>query len=387
MNLRNFLGIKNTAMQRYFKDGGDMLLYANREKPLEIVILPAYNPEDPDPVGWVPAVNGDVESDFYCTVRAAKFVGHGNRNTKTAFLSPRTFDLSADDPYEAFVDYCSRSPQWSYLTKDGKGTRLNGDIEGEIFPSMRNWFVANAIDASRGPRGGVFLVELSEKCATSILYTLRKNGTMKPGLAFERDSSGELVFGDITNPKSALVIEVAYGGNGYVARPSVDERGCVRRMEIPDTLLQHRLHMEAPETFLHKTEGPQEMITRLAGMLRGYKAPDGTDEIEALKEAMDFAYGDKYFVDEEAQEVKGDPFAKAAASVVDSRPEKKAEAVNAAVERAVKHEAYTPANEEKKLTRTAKKASRPPVVGEAPGETVDPSDIKAMRELLRGGKA
>jgi hypothetical protein len=50
MNLRNFLGIRNTAMQRYFKDGGDMLLYANREKPLEIVILPAYNPDDPDPL-------------------------------------------------------------------------------------------------------------------------------------------------------------------------------------------------------------------------------------------------------------------------------------------------------------------------------------------------
>ena len=128
------------------------MMYADQSRPLKIAILPAYDPLDPSSTGWIPAVSGGEESDFYTVVRAAKFVGHGNRRAKTAFLSPRTFDLHADDPYEAFYDYCSRSDVWSYLTKDKRGKRLTGEVEGAIFPRVKNFFVANVVDISAGMR-------------------------------------------------------------------------------------------------------------------------------------------------------------------------------------------------------------------------------------------
>ena len=399
MKFRNFLDVSRTSQQAYFKDGVE-LLYADQKRPLRIAILPAYDVGKPSPTGWVPAVIGDEESDFYTTVRAAKFVGHGNRRAKVSFLSPRTFDLNADDPYEAFYDYCSRSDKWSYLTKDGRGKRLTGEVEGAVFPKMKNFFVANVMDVTAGSRGGVFVTEISEQAGKGILYSIRKNGSRVDGIAFQRDDEGKLVFGDITDPRSALVIEIAFGGKGYSARPALDAKGNTMHVEIPEALLQHRLHMEEPGTFLIKPENGQEVVDRLAGMLRGYKSESGTDEIEALKEAMKFAYGDKYAVDEDAQEVdeRRDPFAEAAEKTVSEEPEKKAEEVSASVDRGVEREKYTPASDEQKAaTKKAKKSvkkqekpkhenAEPETDPFAPGENVDMSDLAAMRAMLAGGK-
>jgi hypothetical protein len=401
MKFRNFLGVNNTPQQAYFKEGVEAL-YPSTKSKLLLAILPAYDPDDPKPTSWLPAVEGAEENDFYTTVRAAKFVGHGNRRAKTSFISPRTFDLDADDPYDAFYDYCSRSDKWSYLTKDKRGRTLTGEVEGAVFPKMKNFFVANVMDVAAGSRGGIFVTELSESVAKNILYSLKKNGQRIDGLAFERDSNGKLVFGDITDPKSALVIEVVYNGKSYVARPVIDN-GDVKRVEIPETLLQHRQHMEDPETFLIHPGDGQAIVDKLAGMLRGYKSACGADEIEALKEAMQFAYGDKYVVDEEAQEAPDDPFGDAA-KTVSAAPAEKKEAVSEAVERGVEHERYTPVNP---ITNTAKSAkakkikAKPlilddskvvPMTAEpfrdepAPGEDIDPSDIANVRAMLLGGK-
>lgn len=377
MKFRNFLDVGRTSQQAYYKEGVE-LLYPDMSRPLLLAILPAYDPTRPDPTGWIPAVSDGEESDFYCTVRAAKFVGHGNRRAKVAFLSPRTFDLAADDPYEAFYDYCSRSDKWSYLTKDRRGKRLTGEVEGAIFPRMKNYFVANVMDVAAGSRGGVFVTELSESVAKSILYAPRKNGRVD-GIAFAKDANGRLVYGDITDPRGALVIEVAYGGKGYVARPVIDGKGCIRKVEIPSTLLQHRKHMEEPGSFIVCPESGQEVVDRLAGMLRGYKSEKGEDELRALKEAMKFAYGDKYLVDEDAEE-KDDPFEEAARKVAEAKPEDKAEAVSDAIERGVEREKYTPVSQPEK-----KKEEAPgPAEEEAPGEDIDPSDIAAVRAMLSG---
>lgn len=388
MKFRDFLGVSKTAQQLYFKEGVE-LLYPDQGKALILAILPAYDPMDPSPTSWIPAVSGEEESDFYTMIRAAKFVGHGNRRAKTSFLSPKTFDLEADDPYEAFYDYCSRSDRWSYLTKDRRGRKLTGEVEGAAFPRMKNFFCANVMDVTAGPRGGVFITELSESVAKGILYSLRKDGIRVPGLAFAKGNDGELVYGDITNPASALAIEVGWGGKGYVARPAVAANGSTLRTEIPETLLQHRLHMEEPESFLVHPGDGQAIVDRLAGMLRGYKSEDGVDEIEALKEAMKFAYGDKYVVDEEAMEQ--DPFASAAATTVTAEPEQKAEAVEKAVERGVENEKYTPADEAERPAPKPKKAKakpkvKPLVVEKAPGEDIDPADIASVRAMLAGRK-
>lgn len=399
MKFKRFLDVERTPVQAYFKEGVD-LIYPDQKRPLQLAILPAYNPKDPSSTGFLPAVVDGEESDFYTVIRAAKFVGHGNRRAKTSFLSPKTFDLDADDPYDAFYDYCSRSDKWSYLTKDGR-KRITGEVEGAVFPRVKNFFCANVVDVT-APRGGVFVTELSESVMKGILYSTKKNGTRIDGLAFQRDDSGKLVFGDITNPEDALVIEIAWSGKGYVARPAVCANGTVFRTKIPETLLQHRLHMEEPGTFLSKPEGGQEIVDRLAGMLRGYRHEDGTDEIEALKEAMKFAYGDKYAVDEQAQEEDtrqiDDPFAEAARKTVEEEPEKKSEEVSASVDRGVEREKYTPASEKQKVD--AKKENKPVKKQEkpkhenakpetdlfAPGENVDMSDLTAMRAMLSGGK-
>lgn len=395
MKFRNFLDVSRTSQQAYFKEGVD-LLYPDLRHTLKIAILPAYDAFNPGPTSWVPAVNGDEESDFYCTVRAAKFVGHGNRRNKVSFLSPRTFDLDADDPYEAFYDYCSRSDKWSYLTKDHRGKRQTGEVEGAIFPRVRNYFVANVMDVTAGSRGGVFVTELSESVAKNILYSLRKGGGRVDGIAFARNDKGELAYGDITNPKSALVIEIAYGGKGYVARPAVDHKGQVMRVEIPSVLLQHRKHMEEPGTFIMKPESGQDIVDRLAGMLRGYRSEDGKDEIEALEEAMAFAYGGKYTVNENAEE-KDDPFANAVKDVADAEPEAKADAVSDAIDRGVSREKYTPVNiDPEKMEKVKIKAKpimvdnervKPIVVNDdtPPGEEISPADISAMRAMLAGG--
>lgn len=399
MKFKRFL-VARTPVQSYFKEGVE-LIYPDQKRPLQLAILPAYNPKDPSPTGFLPAVVDGEESDFYTVIRAAKFVGHGNRRAKTSFLSPKTFDLEADDPYEAFFEYCSASDKWAYLTKDGR-KRLTGEVEGAVFPRMKNFFCANVLDAT-APRGGVFVTELSESVMKSILYQTRKNGARVDGLAFQKDVNGKLVYGDITNPEDALVIEVAWSGKGYVAKAAQCANGSVWRTHIPETLLQHRFHMEEPGTFLSKPDSGQEIVDRLAGMLRGYKHPEmeRVDELEALKEAMKFAYGDKYAVDEHAQEEDArriyDPFAEAARKTAEEDPEKKSEEVSTAVDRGVEREKYTPASEEQKAAaKKAKKSvnkqekpkhenAEPETDPFAPGENVDMSDLAAMRAMLAGG--
>lgn len=379
MRFKNFMDVKKTSQQAYFKDAE--LMYPDQNTVLQLAILPAYDLGSPEPTGWVPAVDGNEENDFYCTVRAAKFVGHGNRRAKISFLSPRTFDLEADDPYEAFYEYCCSSDKWSYLTKDRRGKRLTGEVEGAIFPRMKNFFVANVMDARR-PREGVYVTELSESVAKAILYSIRKNGSRVNGIAFQRDEEGKLAFGDITDPRSALVLEIAWSGKGYVARPAVDSKGKIMRVEIPTPLLQHRKHMEEPGSFLVRPGSGQDIVNRIADLLRGYKSESGEDEIHALQEAMQEAYGGKYTVPDEADETAepeghADPFADAAEKVVNS--EHKAEAVDDAVERAVEHEHYTPVNKPEE-----QEDEEEPL--EAPGEEIDSSDIAAVRAMLSGGK-
>lgn len=403
MKFKRFLDVARTPVQTYFKDGVE-LIYPDQSRPLRIAILPAYDPSNPDPTGWIPAIDGNEESDFYTVIRAAKFVGHGNRRAKTSILSPRTFDINADDPYEAFYDYCSRSDRWSYLTKDGRGKRLTGEVEGAVFPRMKNFFCANVIDADVGPRGGVFVTELSESVMKSILYSERKTGKRLDGLAFVRDEEGDLMFGDITNPFGALVIEVAFSGKGYVAREVRDSDGNPKRIEIPETLLQHRLHMEEPGSFLVKPESGQEVVDKLADMLRGYKHPENqnVDEIKALKEAMEFAYGDRYFIAEkctqpESVDVPDDPFGDAAKKTVSEEPDKKVEEVSASVDRGVASEQYTPVSDERSVKKAKAKKPKEKKVPKnekkeepkdpefAPGEIVDPSDIESIRSMLAGG--
>lgn len=392
MKYRQFLGVSNTTQQSYYKEGVE-LIYPDQKAPLYLAILPAYDPDNPEPTGCVPATSpsGIEESDFYTVVRAAKFVGHGNRRAKTSFLSPKTFDPDADDPYQAFVDYCADSQKWSYLTKRDKGKGLSGEPRGAAFPPMKNLFVANVMDVVAGSRGGVFVAELPETVMKNLLYSQRKNGTRIDGIAFQTDA-----YGDITNPNEALVIEVAWGGKGYVARAATDANGNIRKVVIPDTLLQHRHHMEEPGTFIQNPETPQEIVSRLAGMLRGYKSEDGTDEIFALKEAMKFAYGeDRFFIDEGETE-HDDPFASAAEKVVEAAPAKKVEAVDDAVERGVENERYTPPKNPPKPK--ARKPRAKPLMPEGPkvtpmtaepysdipGENIDPSDIAAVRAMLAG---
>lgn len=396
MKFRNFCGVQNTRQQAYYKAGE--LLYANQDKAIHVAILPAYNPEKPDPTGWIPAVGQDgVESDFYTVVRAAKFVGHGNRHAQVAFISPKTFDPNADDPYEAFHAYCSRSDKWSYLTTRGKRKRLTGELDGEPFPAMRNFFVANVMDADAGSRGGVFLVELPETVMEAILYRGDDTDGYHYGLAMQRDDKGALLYGDITNPDSALVIEVVKGRSRYTARPSVYADGRVMRTKIPETLLQHRLHMEEPGSFLVRPESGQQIVDRLADLLRGYKSDDGTDEIFALEEAMRAFYGrDRFIIGDEPSNIdlrsEHDPFGGAAAATVKAEPVEKAEAVSAAVDNAMEQERYTPAagpakpdHKPKKAKKKAEKKEPAPEPEFVPGEDVDPNDIASIRAMLAGG--
>ena len=400
MRYRDFLDVSRTPVQAYFKEGVE-LLYPDQKRALQLAILPAYDPNDPSPTSFLPAVVGEDESMFYTVIRAAKFVGHGNRRAKTSFLSPKTFDRYADDPYEAFYEYVSASDTWSYLTKDGR-KRLTGEVEGAVFPRVKTFFCANVMDAT-DPRGGVFVTELSESVMKNILYQTRKNGSRVDGLAFQRDTEGKLVYGDITNPDDALVIEVAWGGKGYSARASLCANGSVWRTQIPEALLQHRFHMEEPGTFLSQPESGQEIVDRLAGMLRGYKHPEisRVDELEALKEAMKFAYGDKYTVPEDAMEqdtrlVSDDPFGDAAKKTVAEDLGKKAEEVSASVDRGVEREKYTPVPEgrkpapkkkpnAKKVQKKEPEKKEPEKDPFAPGENIDPSDIASVRAMLSGG--
>lgn len=393
MRFKRFLDVARTPVQAYFKDGVE-LMYPDQRRAMRIAILPAYDMKSPDPAGWVPAICGNDETDFYTVIRAAKFVGHGNRRAKTSFLSPRTFDIEADDPYEAFYDYCSHSDKWSYLTKDSRGRRLTGEVEGAVFPRMKNFFCANVMDVS-SPRSGVFVTELSESVMKSVLYSERRNGTRVDGLAFQKGEDGELLFGDITNPKSALVVEIAWGGKGYVARPVTDSKGAVVRTEIPLPLLQHRLHMEEPGTFLMRPADGQEVVDRLAGMLRGYKSDEGYDELDALKEAMQFAYGDKYVVEDDIDEQtpKADPFGDAAERTVGESIVENTAGIGESVERTARKEKYTPVNRKDDEKSKTKIRSREDTknsedvkieVSATPGEDIDPSDIASIRAMLSG---
>ena len=159
--------------------------------------------------------------------------------------------------------------------------------------------------------------------------------------------------------------------------------------------------MEDPDTFLIRPESNQAIVDRIAGMLRGYKRP-GTDEDEivALKEAMEFYYGKGvYIVDDEASD-REDPFENAAKSTVEAEPEKKAEAVDDAVNRAVEHERYVPVEKDQQQKHRRRKVkpivvddgekkvvpmTAEPYRDDAPGEDIDPSDIASVRAMLSGG--
>ena len=74
MKFKKFLDVARTPVQAYFKEGVE-LIYPDQKRTLQLAILPAYNPKDPSPTGFLPAVVDGEESDFYTVIRAAKFVG------------------------------------------------------------------------------------------------------------------------------------------------------------------------------------------------------------------------------------------------------------------------------------------------------------------------
>jgi hypothetical protein len=372
------------------------LVYPDQENGLLIAILPAYNPAEPDnPTGWIPAVGEGTqeESEFYTMVRAAKFVGHGNRRAKAQIVSPVTFDGNAPDPYAALYEYCSGSDYWSYLTKDSRGRNITGEVEGAILPRLRDFFVANVIDLTLGERGGVFITELSEAVARRILYAKKKSGVTW-GLAFDKR------VGDITCPDGALGIEVKWGGRGYSADPFLDESGAAVRVKIPDALLPHRRHMENPATFINKPGDPQEIVDQLATLLRGYHDnPKGIDETAALKEAMDEAFGENTFkVDVPAsasivsmggaRSLAGDMIRQLDKQGIPAPEPKRTFIPNRddCDEREEDEEKREPeATWEKEPEKPREEpgvAPRPTV----PGESIDPLDIAKMREALMGGK-
>ena len=148
------------------------------------------------------------------------------------------------------------------------------------------------------------------------------------------------------------------------------------------------------EQVIDTHEHPPEVI------FGGYTPDTPMDTVlEALKEAMKFAYGDKYYVPEDALEqdsriVGDDPFGDAAKKTVEEEPAKKAEEVSASVDRGVEHEKYTPVPEgqkptpKKKVKKVQKKEpekKEPEKDPFAPGENIDPSDIASVRAMLSGG--
>lgn len=103
MKFRNFLDVSRTSQQAYFKDGAE-LLYPDQNHPLHVAILPAYDPKDPDPTSWIPAVVGEEESDFYTTIRAAKFVGQAIGEQKLLFLVLVHLTLIQTTPMKRFMN-------------------------------------------------------------------------------------------------------------------------------------------------------------------------------------------------------------------------------------------------------------------------------------------
>lgn len=366
--------------QGYFKEGVE-LLYPAQDHPIKIALLPAYDPLRPDdPTGWVPAVTDReqmVESDFYTIVRSAKFVGHGSKSNRVSFVSPQTFDENAVDPYAALYDYCLASDEWSYLTKKG-GKSLSGDYEGPVIPAPQDRFVANAIDLSLGERGGVFVVELGETITRQFLYE-NKDGEIKRGFLFGDESEK---FGDITVPGAALGFIVSWGSRGYSIKPLKDGKDDVL-VSIPETLLQHRRHMEAPETFINAPGSAQEIVDRLAKILTGYKSPSGRDESYALMEAMDKTFGKGTYKvavpEEKVRKMSPDMQAlmKKQGFIKEKEPERKKEPQKPACK---------PASKKQEKVKVEVNAALASVSEAIPGEKVDLSDIVALRAQLAGGK-
>lgn len=395
-----FASRKPAPARGYFKEGVE-LVYPDQENGLKIAILPAYDPTEPDnPAGWIPAVTKDSaeESDFYTMVRAAKFVGHGNRRAKVSIVSPQTFDEGAMDPYAVLYEYCSKNDYWSYLTKDKRGRALTGEVEGAILPRQKDFLVCNVLDLTLGARGGVFVTELSEAVAKSLLYSKKKSGGVTPGLLLEKNEAGELRYGDITDPECAQALSIEWSGKGYVAKPLLDDDENVVKVAIPEALLPHRRHMEKPATFINAPTA-HEVVAQLDALLRGYHDnPKGIDETAALKEALEEEYGDMFKIDVPptqgvvsfggAKSLSGDLMrqldrqglplsAKKVELVQEEDPE---EGSDDEAEETKEAESEPEAKEPEQKQSPEQKPT-------TPGEDINPLDIAKMREALLGGRA
>jgi hypothetical protein len=389
---RLFSSGRTRSSQGYFKDGIE-LLYASQDHPIKIAILPAYDHNEPDnPTGWLHSIedrDGMVENEFYTTVRGAKFVGHGNMSNRTSFVSPQTFDESAIDPYSVLYDYCFKSDEWSYLTKKGeKGP--SGKFYGPVIPAPQDRFVANVMDLSLGERGGVFVVELGETITKQLLYE-NKDGEIKPGFLFGKEAKE---FGDITNPEGAMCFNVSWGQHGYSIKPIKNGKEYLS-VRIPEVLLQHRRHMEAPETFINQPGSAQDIVDRLAKILTGYKSPSGHDESAALKEALDNEFGERtYHVDvpitpgmvSMATPVVNKMSAEMQALLRKQGLLKEEKPKEERPEVKPKIKTVNPKKEKKKEEK-APTVDSPALASVVPGEQIDMSDIAAMREVLKGGKS
>ena len=314
MNYKNFITAPKSAFSSSSFSGdrsscykeGVKPKYLKKGPPTRVQIMPAFNTANPtDPQGWSQCLENGAPTQWFGMVKIAKFVGHGDWRDKVNVLSLDSFDGSEPCPYNRVFAYAKNSPDWKYLVEKQGKFGAPGYQDATLTPA-KSILLLNVVDIDN-PGAGVQLMEAPFSIANSLLneetgVVFQRNLQLDnyPNAAEALASNPMLAYanGDITDPRKAPVFSIELqtattGKFGVAWTIRIDvQNGQVLRRTATDFELASRHHLENSESFLDVKTG-QEIVDRLASVLRGHRNANGIDETCLLKEAV----GDTYRVD------------------------------------------------------------------------------------------
>lgn len=280
--------------------------YLKKGPPTRVQIMPAFNTANPaDPQGWSQCLENGVPTQWFGMIKIAKFVGHGDWRDKVNILSLDSFDGSEPCPYARVFSYAKNSPDWKYLVEKQGKFGAPGYQDATLTPA-KSILLLNVVDVDN-PGAGVQVMEAPFSIANSLLneetgVVFQRNLQLDnyPNAAEALATNPMLAYanGDITDPRRAPVFAIELqtattGKFGVTWTIRIDvQNGQVLRRTATDFELASRHHLESSESFLDIKTG-QEIVDRLASVLRGHRNANGIDETCLLKEAV----GDTYRVD------------------------------------------------------------------------------------------
>lgn len=285
---------------RIFYKNGTQMKFMSGKQPITFAILPAIDPANPDKAtSYLPSILPDPDgkpgelSNWGKGVALYRGIGHGDWKERCDIVSLKSLDPNAEDPMEALFACIKSSPEWQYLTDDGKWGDPNR--QRATLPFKRLFLFCNVLvqgEQDKKAQVGCFSKSLANKLIgqDGIVFAPNPSAT---DADIEANYFAAFASGDITAPQSAPLFTVEKGHDkgemsAYEIRFALDSGRRVRREALTQDILATRYDLEKPESWLNILT-PQQIVSLLIRELNG-RSPSGFHEYALLREALGAKY-------------------------------------------------------------------------------------------------